>query len=355
MHRITNQSILLSFFFVSSVFFNANQSNALSLSFEQLNWIGSSTSTVDSSWGRVTIDFTGLSTTHYFNLNVNNSWVVRNMGVDSLFGTLVDQSVTTFFDLGVTDGTDVTSINYKYYFTETPLTAIFNETLTNTMVDNLDYQIGGEGDIDLGTPGALGTPEGGNEATVTASAKLPNIDQFVNQPQKKNQCAPGAISNSLKYLQATGQLDSSIPSEISDIVEIVGTTAGGTPTNWPTVKGSYFNGTLVTTVLGPGQIDELTSAVNAGKDVELDLAGHVAVIAGVRKFSDGRIELDIFDDNQTDDIADALRTVEIKNGMVNNMKIDGYVIEAVPEPSTMILFCFGNLALLCCVRRNSQK
>lgn len=355
MHRTTTQPILLLLFLISSLFLNANQSNALSVSFEQLNWIGSSTSTVDSTWGRVTLDFTGLSTTHYFNLNVNNNWVVRNMGVDSLFGPSVDQTVTTFFDLGVTDGTDVGTINYAYYFTDTPLASISSDTLTSTSVNNLDYQIGGEGDIDLGTPGAPDTPEGGNEATVTESAKLPNIDQFVNQPQKKNQCAPGAISNSLKYLQATGQLDSNIPSDISDIAGIVGTTAEGTPSDWPTVKGNHFNGTLVTTVLGPGQIDELIDAVNAGKDVELDLAGHVAVIAGVRKFSDGRVELDIFDDNQTDDMSDALKTVEIRNGKVNKKSIDGYVVEAVPEPSTMTLFSFGSLALLCRIRKNAQK
>lgn len=80
----------------------------------------------------------------------------------------------------------------------------------------------------------------------------------------------------------------------------------------------------MTKFLEPDDIHELIDAVNAGKDIELDLAGHAAVIAGVRKYSDGRVELDIFDDNQTDEESDPLRTVEIRDGSVDNLSIDRF-------------------------------
>lgn len=318
-----------------------------SLSFDQLNWFGISSSTPDSTWGRVNIDFTGFSSRQFFNLNVNGNWVVQNMGVDSLFGAEVEQTLTTMFDLGVTDGTDVSSIDYVFSTSETPLSFMPDGPLTKATVANLDYQIGGEGDIDLGSPSTPDAPTGGNLAEVIKFAKLPEIDKFVNQVQKKNECAPGAISNSLKYFQARGLLSEDIKTDISDIREIVGTTAEGTPMNWPTIKGQHFKDVLMTEVIAANDIHSLIDAVNAGKDVELDLQGHVAVIVGVRKYSDGRVELDIFDDNQDDDQADAMRTVEIRDGKVDDLLIDGYVVE-MPLPvtestSTLGLLIFGTI------------
>jgi len=317
-----------------------------SLLFDQLNWIGTTTQTPDSSWGRVTVDFTGLSTREYFNLNVNGNWVVRNMGIDSLQGTGLGQKVTTTFDLGVSNGIDVTNIAYTSSFNAAPLTSIPTGPLASATVNSLNYQIGGEAGVDLGSPGTPPSPVGGNANTPVDSAKLPNLDKFQNQVQGPNECAPGAISNSLKYLQATGQLNAGVGTNISDIKPIVSWATSGAPSNWPMLKRDHFGGMLVTTFIDPTDIDELIKAINAGKDVELDLQGHVAAIAGVRRYSDGRVELDIFDDNQTDNTVDPLRTVEIRNGKVDGMGIDRYVVEsAVPEPSTMILTFSGIIIL----------
>jgi hypothetical protein len=327
------------------------------LAFDQLNWEGLASSTPDSSWGRVRFDFLGYSDTMYFNLNVDGQWVVQNMGIVSLYGTGVNQSVSTTFDLGVANGTNVSSLNYLFQVTAAPLLSMPFGSLVGAMVNDVNYQIGGEGGVDLGTPAAPEAPTGGNAAEVTMSAKLPNIDKFVNQPQGRNECAPGAISNSLKYLQATGQLANNIPTDISDIKPIIGTTPTGSPSNWPTLKGDHFRNTILTKVLTPDEIKKLIDAVNAGKDVELDLAGHVAVIAGVRKYSNGRIELDIFDDNQIDNLSDPLRTVEIKNGKVEGKSIDGFVVEsAVPEPGTLTLAGLGVFVLVAgSIRRRRQQ
>lgn len=328
----------------------AGAAQGLDLKFNQLDWLGLSSSTPDSRWGQVNLDFTGYSTLQYFNLSVNGNWVVRNMGVDSLFGSGAFQTLTTTFDLGISG--DVKFLDYSFFIDSSPIDAYPLLPEAQASVADLAYRIGGEGGVDLGSPGAPPAPAGGNKSTVVDKAKLPNVDKVKNQVQGPNECAPGAISNSLKYLQATGKLADSVKTDISDIKPIVDWDADGAPQDWYRLKGESFKDVVTTTVLGPTDIQKLIDAVNAGKDVELDLDGHVAMIVGVRRYSDGRVELDIFDDNQTDDKVDPMRTVEIVGGKVDGKGIDGFVVEApVPEPGTLSLFAVGGLALVWLQRR----
>ncbi len=340
---------LLRTLLAASGLFFSGAAYCLSVSFHQLDWIGSASSTLFSRWGKVDIDFTGYSTTQYFNLSVNGAWVVQNMGIDSLYGAGVSQSLSTTFDIGLSG--DIDTIDYAIFVDSSPIDT-FAPVESPASVENLAYQIGGEGGVDLGSPGAPAAPAGKNKATVAESAKLPNIDKVVNQVQKNNECVPGAISNSLKYLQATGKLSTTVKTDIADIKPIVSWTADGAPQSWPSLKGAHFKNTIKTTVLTPDEITKLIKAVNAGHDVELDLAGHAAMIAGVRKYSDGRVELDIFDDNQTDDKVDPMRTVQIIGGKVDGMSIDGFVVEKVPEPGTLplLLLPLGGLIWRRCRR-----
>ncbi|MCA9230858.1 MAG: PEP-CTERM sorting domain-containing protein [Planctomycetales bacterium] len=329
-----------------------------SLKFEQLDWhsnVSNSLSAPDSSWGRVTIDFDGAPTTEYFNLNVNGNWVIENMSVDSLYGSGVPQTLTTTFEITSSPGVPVPVIDFGFSSDVFPSFSAPPMSIFGEEVFDLDFQIGGEDNVELGNPPNLPLPPAPPTAggpTVTMSAKLPNINQVVNQVQGRNECAPGAVSNSLKYLQATGNLSNTIDTSLNKIKQILGTTASGTGANWPTVKKNHFNQVLMTTFLGPNDIMGLINAINAGKDVELDLKGHVAMVAGVRKFSDGRIELDIFDDNQTDNQSDPMRTVRIVNGKVDGMLVERFVVEmAIPEPTTLALVTFGLLAIACQRRR----
>lgn len=319
------------------------------LQFDQLDWVGLTSSTSDSSWGRVTMSYTGLSSTHYLNLNVNGSWVVQNTGVDSLYGAGISQEVSTTFDLGVLDGVDVSSLSFVMSLTPAPATSMPAGSPTVAPVSGVSYQIGGEDMVDLGNPVPPAAPQGGNPATVTASAKLPNLASFVNQVQGANQCAPGAISNSLNYLKAAGNppLAASVPTSISDVGTAIGTTATGTGANWPALKAAHFAGTVTTTQLLATDIAGLIAAVNAGKDVEIDLQGHVAVVVGVRQYSDGRVELDLMDDNQTDNVQDKMRTVEIKNGTVDGMLLERFVVESVPLPP--VTYCIPKMNSLGCI------
>jgi hypothetical protein len=308
-----------------------------SVDFDQLDWVGLTSTTPNSSWGRMTLDFVGGSTTDYVNLNVNGQWVLQNVGVDSLFGTGVSQQVMMDFQIASGHGIDVPTINYGLISSPVPL-LVAPPVTSSANVANLSYQIGGESLVNLGSPANPPMATGANAATVTMSARLPNIGSVNNQPQGPNECAPGAVSNSLMYLQATGQLPNSVDASLATMKMVLMTTASGSPADWPMKKRDHFAGTLMTQFLDPTDIMGLINAINAGKDVELDLAGHVAMIAGVRKFSDGRIELDIFDDNQTDNMSDPMRTVPIIGNTVDGMGIDRYVVEMrIPEPGTMVL------------------
>jgi hypothetical protein len=163
-----------------------------------------------------------------------------------------------------------------------------------------------------------------------AGAQLPEQDKIDNKPQGRNQCAPGAVSNSLRYLHARGQgnLDEA-PISIAGLAGVLGTDADGSPADWPERKQAYFNANPQS---GAAVIDEVIQAIRDGKDVELDLAGHVVFVAGIRVYPD-RIELDIYDDNQTDDKKDPKRTVVLKSDgaggwTCDGFKVDGFVIEA---------------------------
>ena len=184
------------------------------LKFEQLNWIGLTSSTPNSTWGRVTINYTGFPSRQFFNLNVNGEWVVQNMAIDSIFGMNVNQTVATFFDLGIEDGTDVTELEFAYSVTPESLLSKPTGMLLFARVYELD---GEESEEDEYSNLSNNSPSTCNRTQITKSATLPDINKFVNQEQSSNECAPAAISNSLKYLQSIGKLDPNLKVDIGDI------------------------------------------------------------------------------------------------------------------------------------------
>ena len=338
------------------------------LSFDQLNWIGTGSSTPDSSWGRMTLDFTGYSDIQYFNLNANGNWAIDNMSIGSLWGSGVSQTLSRTFDLGVPHGTDVTNLDYVYSIGSSPLGSMPTGTFTNAAVLDTDYQIGGEDGIDTGTPGIINLsgmsantllysgilPGSGN--TVLYSGKLPDIDKFDNQVQKPNECAPGAISNSLKYLKATGKID--FDQEINDVKTWTPWISNekGTGKDWYKDKKTYLEqrGMTVRYVEAPLTLDEilfLIEQLKDGQDIEMDLKGHVEVLVGIRVRNDGTVEFDLFDDNQTDNKKDPMHTSWLRGtastDYVDGKELERFVVECpVPEPTTMMIMAIGGLALL---------
>ena len=311
--------------------------------FEQINWYGIDTSTIDSSWGKADLEFNSYSTIKYFNLNVDGRWVVQNMSIGRLLAPGTPQSLFVFFDLDVAEGTDVTGLHYTYSIGSGPREWMPTGTLITAPVADRDYQIGGLEGIDLGSPGPF---EGGYETLsvipapdkektfeepvplgkkkkkkpkIIHSGKLPDLDKFVNQPQGKNECVPGAISNSLKYLRARGKIRD-FPNDIDDVKEWIPWSPGGvrgTDKKWVNKKGNYLRKKGLTqsdwqAPLNWGRMKKLMEELNRGQDIEIRFAGHAAVLAGMRINSKGEIEMDTFDDDQKDDKSDPMKTAKLK-------------------------------------------
>ena len=321
---------------------------------EQLNWKGLASSTPDSAWGRITVDYNYPPGIYYFNLSIDDGrgpqWVVENLSIESLGGV---QTLMTYLDLGVTDGTDVSSLNYGYMITNAEMAAAPSITGT-TSVPGLDFQIGGEDGIDTGSPSA---PSAVAEADVAAGAGadpnsgvIPDKDKFVNQPQDPNQCAPGAISNSLKYLQARGTIPAAIPTSISDVGSVVGSDASGTPASWYLKKKTHYkdhvNVRWIDAPLTVAKVQELVKELKDGQDIEIDLKGHVAVLAGIRLKADGTVDLDIYDDNQTDDKSDPMHTSPLcgntTTDYVDGLELERFVIEC---PKEVVEACDSSFSL----------
>jgi hypothetical protein len=174
----------------------------------QIDWFGLNTSTPFSTWGELRIDYIGPPTTYYANLVILNTglpepWVLQNMGVDPLFGPGVPQTVCTLVPLTIDPGAPVGSADIIFSLTPFPIQQP-GPLIQTVPVPSKPIQFGTEDLIELGSPADLPAKGDSNKTdTPSMSGKLPNITSMPNQPQGANECAPGAISNSLKYLDNT--------------------------------------------------------------------------------------------------------------------------------------------------------
>jgi len=317
---------------------------------EQIDWVGPFAPTRDSNWGRFTLNFRGREGLFYINVMVGNQWVIRNMGVESPLGAGVNHTVTTFFPIAPEHGVPIEMVQMDLVATHVPVvspdpTFIQPSNRIDSffdvfyMVQSEDRMLGAEHGMFGWIPPIIIPPIVLPELP-TSGAQLPNQDKVENKPQPPNGCAPGAVSNSLRYLHATGQGNlGTAPISPDGVGGILGTDANGTPQSWPETKQQFFNNNpqyrICTDILegaSASVIDQVVQAIKDGKDVELDLDGHVVFVVGIRVYAD-RVELDVYDDDQTDDKADPKRTVVLKpdgagGWTCDGMKVDGFVIEA---------------------------
>ncbi len=328
--------------------------------FEQLDWVGPFDPPVpDSSWGKVTFEINQPRGTYYLNLSVetdgdgNPTPVIQSMSIETTGGP---QTISSFFDIFVEEQNkephDVPGLSYIYSISEEPQQEPPTGDPTRTDVTSTPYQVGSEnvfvGDLPTVHPGATFCP-------VKKSGQLPNLGAFVNQPQQTNYCAPGAISNSLKYLQATGGVDATWDTDIDTVAGQIGTDENGTPASWYQKKQNlpYFTQHVTTRYIEPpltdAKLNDLVNELNRGQDIEMDLIGHVEVLAGLRERCDGTVELDLFDDNQKDSVSDPMHTSPIiyQDGIpyVDGMVLERFVIECpieeeVPEIEVLLPYVF---------------
>jgi hypothetical protein len=315
--------------------------------FYQLDWVGPFPPVAESSWGRIRLENCCLPRGfHYLNLSVDTNGdgfytpVIQNMSIEAVGGPIV---IDSFFDLFAEEQDrqphDIPVLQYMYSIDEAPQQEPPSSEQMTADVISIPYQIGSESDVTYDDLPMLYPYT--NFCFVKKSGQLPNLGSFVNQPQQPNYCAPGAISNSLKYLQANGGIDTSVDTDIDTVAGHIGTTWAGTDSGWYLLKDelSYFTDIVTTRYieapLDDAEIDDLINELNRGQDIEMDLKGHVEVLAGLRVRCDGTVELDLFDDNQTDALSDPMHTsiIDESSGTprVDGMELERFVIECPIE------------------------
>ena len=235
----------------------------------------------------------------YFNLAINQRWAVQNI---PLIAEYKDQAVT--FNLGVPDGEDVTYVFCAYSLDDKPIDSAPSEGM-EMKVEAADYVIAvGEKNetfeyypLPLEIIGTL----------LTSNSYYIPSGEIVNQPCGYNECAPAAVSNSLNYLNNKHGLGMSSTSiSIATMKIATGWSSGGAPGlsssyPWWERKKDYMedNGyPITTTIYKAAEVDLLflKDELKRGQDIELRVPGHVLMVVGIAKQSDGKYNIHVAHD-----------------------------------------------------------
>jgi len=260
---------------------------------------------VNSDWGSADLTFVGSSSVQYFNLSLNGFWAVQNMPVLSNEGSGVIQTQTFNFALGVPSGTTVSSVSYGLALSASVLSSPPPSTGTASVSDRTVVIATGEsGESLFQSParpaiGSAAAPSGISPLKVLVDQVARQAPAFnfgvPNQEVGNNECVPGAISNSLKFLQMQGLKLPDDKISIDALKPATGwTPAGGASTStfnppaWWDRKNTYMqnNKLPVTTTTSMSFADALT-ALGKHCDIELRVQGHAAVITGIVPLANG--------------------------------------------------------------------
>ncbi len=343
------------------------------LRFEQVNWQSGASTTLNSNWGRAVIDYTGSAQDLYLNVNVGGRWVVQNALITSPSGAGAAQSMSTFFNLGNVPGVDVSLIDVGWSLAPDMVSDAPPVSTFGRPVDDLSALLGNEGGTgqDWGAPGVFPDPwpKPPRPPQVVLDGNLPGADKVPRLPQGPDECVPGAIATSMGYLKSRGA-PANTPATIQEWKDILsaggywlGAGAGGTALGWWDWKAQYLKDHpeygVTTEVAGGGltyeNVLKVIQALNEGKDVEVGIEGHRAMISSFQLLSDGTFRVVLHDDNQNDgDKADPPRTVIIgPDGKIDGRSITNFVIEGVPAPGAFALVMVSAAAAASARRRGS--
>lgn len=267
------------------------------LTFEQIDFYWDKEEIVNSSWGSVTVEYAGTGEILYFNLAVDQRWVIQNMPVLGYEG---DQSITYSFDLDVPDGKDVRELTYAFNMTESVLDSMPGDFRPATVGDRAV-------DIKSGLAGKKTFRDEGPRviigAAVVQSAK--HTQAFPNQECGDKECVPAAVSNSLKFLNKKDKLK--LTEEQTSIEEMKKATDwskgcciwGGCGLDWWKKKKKYMqDNKYPITTDSVGNFDKVITEIKRGQDVELCLDHHCVAVVGISKLKDGRYSIDIVHDTE---------------------------------------------------------
>jgi hypothetical protein len=257
----------------------------VSLRFAQLNFNLDGHETKNSSWGSAALGYESARTILYFNLAANKRWVVRNVPVPATTGRA---NWSFGFDLGVNQGTDVTTLEYAYELTSNVLTTMPGDFKRASVTDRSVVMAPG---FVEGKPLLRDPPDAESGDSVADSAF--HEGEFPNTGASLNECVPAAVSNSLKFLNAKYKLGlTDEKMSIPTMREATGWDLRGCGFGWYKTKEKYMNdnGYGVTT-RKITDFDQIITEIKAGQDVELCGDWHCAAVTGIAKLADGKYVL----------------------------------------------------------------
>jgi hypothetical protein len=252
-----------------------------------------------SAWGYAAVQYTGVFGVLYFNLVINGAWRIQNLPFVSREGSGVLQTNGVAFDLGVAEGTDVTSVDAIAELSSDPLAQAPPGAAVTTAVGNQAVAIAtgfSRKTIAFAPPAP---------ALVGGAADGPKVGHsaFPNQEVGRSECVPAALSNSLRWLNATyglGIADGNM--SIAAMKALVKWGPTGAPQQWWSRKRSFFKDDIATTTIPKNSLDKVFEAVQNGCDVELRVNNHVVAVTGAQKLANGNYALDLTHDTvQGDD------------------------------------------------------
>ncbi len=288
------------------------------LTFYQIDYTLDEDVQVDSELGHVAIEYTGKAEPEYFNLNVNDEWVIENVPILPVEGVGELQTVYLDFPLGVEPGTEVLEIEHGASLTSDVKTEKPKKNHSLGALTALVMIYNGQ-DEDTALASAEVKKEIGDE--IDGDNWGVHGSKFPNQEAKKNECVPAAVANSLKFLKdknaatlggvADGDIDSTAIGGAVGYTEAGGTKGANGKATWPGKKNKYMKDKKIpirTTAVPAEQsfsgeataadCDKALQAVKDGKDVELQGRNHCAAIVGMAKLKNGKYVIYVAHDTE---------------------------------------------------------
>jgi len=171
--------------------------NQVNFTWVGATWLNSDTGQVDVNIAILRAS-TGMSS-GFINIFTSLGWVVQNLPVFSGFPY---PSISTNFDLGVTPGVNITSLDAFVEFSTDPVYSFAGGPLATFSVGDTEFNGQGKDAPVLGGPLAPPTP--GVVAFIPGGAAQVYLQpNHQNVQTADNQCGPAAVANSLQWLEDT--------------------------------------------------------------------------------------------------------------------------------------------------------
>jgi len=204
------------------------------VAFEQIDYTWDSASPIpDSSTGKINVnndtllEATNMPDGGYLNMRTSHGWVVRNLPIipDFSYG-----GIATFFNLGIADGTEVSTLDTYLLLAPEPLMS-FNEYPTSHTFQITPHEYNAQG-----VAWTIPIEEQDAPDQVLQITKVTSPTRYIQEGHRNieaetNQCLPAAIANSLEWISNThgismphrnvpgGNGDDSLVSQLDEAME----------------------------------------------------------------------------------------------------------------------------------------